>query len=399
MSVVPPTIAAPASVVQGDQLEVDLGNLTPNGQWAAFFSTADIPVPLEQNPVQGTADNEGLATFVWDIRPDATPGSYLIHAFDQAKGVQSSKLLQIVQASPPTISAPSSVEQGKQLNVRLSNLSPGDRWFAFFQSPPPIPVPLEQNPMEGIADNNGEAEFAWDILQDAVLGTYVIFAVDEVKNLQSTKQIEIIEGIPEPIKRNLNIDNSITIRTTAPTTDQNVEYPISFDPTEWRVTQVGWSINANQSLNILSTQFLDLGVLIISYNSQGVGFATGDLGQHTLSWGPLEATETKNWSAGRTVSHTGAPPASVGIRVNHRYRMGLPTVTEQTVDISEALVVTLEAIVENPTTEPNVGPPDVTDTNPPPGEGWDIGGFFGGLGTGVLLAGAGILALLILTRR
>ena len=175
--------------------------------------------------------------------------------------------------------------------------------------------------------------------------------------------------------------------------DLRVNYPIEFDKNEWEITAVAFGVSAAQTYSIGSNNQanLDLKVFIVSESPNG----SAQLGATTIRWDAFDALNQKSWNDVRNVSVQGTAPDRVYVQFYHNYRIALPPITVQSCAMTDYLSVVLKQKVDNPTTQPVFGNPTTSTTQPPAGGGWDIGSFFGGLGTGALIAGAAIVALLL----
>jgi hypothetical protein len=176
--------------------------------------------------------------------------------------------------------------------------------------------------------------------------------------------------------------------------DLNVNYEIAFDRTQWEITAVALSVVAQQTYSIGSNNQASLAIdsFIISQDPNG----SFSLGSGVIRWDALDALSVKRWEGGRPVAVQGTPPQKVFIRFNHNYRIALPPITVQSCLFTDYISLVFKSIVASPTSSPTYGSVTQTTTQPPPSGGWDVGSFFGGIGTGVLIAGAAVLALLLL---
>lgn len=292
-----------------------------------------------------------------------------------------------------------SVQAGSDLAVTVTgfhdpNSASGTIYFLVPESPA-IPIDPAKNGLFYTPNEQGIVSVTFNILATAPAGTYKIHAVDISSGAQGVKSLTITSTpLPTTTERVLTFSNNVEIRTQAVATTRNVEYEVLFDNTEWKVTRVTWDIAATQTHYAgLGEAQLDIAPYIISKNPDG----SANLGQKTLKWNLLNGFDSvQKWSGAADVTVTSSVPEKVLVRMNHTYRIPLPSLTEQLCAINETVKVVLKAIVANPTTIPQVGTPVETTTDPPPDKTWDVfASFFGGLGAGALIAVAAIALIML----
>lgn len=193
------------------------------------------------------------------------------------------------------------------------------------------------------------------------------------------------------------ITNAFTIRTFDAITDKNWTYDLNFNPQEWELDAVSWSVTGNQTyLPSIPGSFvaMDLRAEIVT------DIGTFLMGSKTLEWGPLSYADTRSWQGTRAVDLApGKTPTKTGIRMTHQYRLPTFAVVEQVTNITDIVSIVLISRVPNPTTTPNLGA-STSDTTPPAsGNPLDkLTTFFSGFGAGALIAGGAILLILVLKR-
>lgn len=172
----------------------------------------------------------------------------------------------------------------------------------------------------------------------------------------------------------------------------NVKYNMSFNKDEWKIKSVSFKTQVTQHFLPaipFSLVKMPVSLHIVSINPAG----DASLGTKTLEWGPLSSGTEMTFQGSANLS-LATPPQTAFFMFYHRIIYPYPPATEQTATILDTLDVVFESVVANPTNNPTGG--NTIESNTPPPDN-PFGGFFGGLSTGVIVAGAVVLGLILLS--